>query len=49
MVNLAAAGKLLSRFGASKGGFTRAEQLTDKQRSNIARKAANTRWRTEQA
>lgn len=49
MVNLAVAGKILSRLGASKGGFSRAEQLTGLQRSEIARKAANKRWRTEQA
>jgi hypothetical protein len=34
----------LSKLGASKGGKARAESLTAKQRSKIAKKAAQTRW-----
>ena len=34
----------LSRLGASKGGNARAESLTPKQRSKIAKKAAKARW-----
>lgn len=34
----------LSKLGASKGGKARAESLTPKQRSKIARKAAKSRW-----
>jgi hypothetical protein len=34
----------LSKLGASKGGKARAESLTPKQRSKIAKKAAKTRW-----
>ena len=32
------------RLGGLKGGKARAKKLTRKQRSEIARKAANTRW-----
>ena len=32
------------RQGGIKGGVARAEKLSAKQRSRIARKAANTRW-----
>lgn len=41
----------LSALGASKGGKARAESLTAKQRSKIAKKAARARWkkRTEAA
>jgi len=34
----------LSKLGASKGGKERAESLTAKQRSKIAKKAAKARW-----
>jgi len=34
----------LSALGASKGGKARAESLTAKQRSKIAKKAAKARW-----
>ena len=35
----------LSKLGASKGGKARAESLTPKQRSKIAKKAAKARWK----
>jgi hypothetical protein len=34
----------LGRLGGQKGGKARAEKLTPKQRSDIARKAAASRW-----
>jgi hypothetical protein len=34
----------LAMLGASKGGQARAESLTAKQRSKIAKKAAKARW-----
>ena len=34
----------LSKLGASKGGKARAQKLTAKKRSEIARKAAKSRW-----
>ncbi len=34
----------MSKLGSSKGGKARAESLTAKQRSRIARKAARARW-----
>jgi hypothetical protein len=34
----------LGRLGGLKGGLARAAALTSKQRRDIARKAANTRW-----
>jgi hypothetical protein len=34
----------LSKLGAAKGGKARAESLTAKQRSKIAKKAAKARW-----
>jgi len=34
----------LGRLGGQKGGKARAEKLTAKQRSEIARKAARARW-----
>lgn len=34
----------LGRLGGKKGGLARAAKLTPKQRQEIARKAANTRW-----
>lgn len=34
----------LSKLGASKGGKTRAKNLTAKKRTQIAKKAAQTRW-----
>jgi hypothetical protein len=37
----------LGRLGGKKGGRARAEKLTPKQRSEIARKAAQARWRGE--
>lgn len=36
----------LSKLGASKGGKARSEKLSSKERSEIAKKAANARWRT---
>jgi len=35
----------LSRLGARKGGLARAAKLTAQQRREIARKAAEARWR----
>jgi hypothetical protein len=35
----------LSKLGAAKGGKARAESLTAKQRSKIAKKAAKARWK----
>lgn len=35
----------LSRLGARKGGLARAVKLTAKERSKIARKAAEARWK----
>ena len=35
----------LSKLGASKGGKARAESLSKKRRSEIAKKAADTRWK----
>lgn len=40
--NLAAV--ILGRLGGKKGGLARAKKLTAKQRSEIARKAAQARW-----
>ena len=40
--NLAAV--ILGRLGGKKGGPARAKKLTAEQRSEIARKAANSRW-----
>ncbi len=37
----------LGRLGGLKGGKARAKKLTAVQRSEIARKAANTRWKKE--
>jgi hypothetical protein len=39
---------LLGRRGGLKGGKARAEKLSDEQRSQIARKAANARWSKEE-
>jgi len=39
----------LGRMGGKKGGVIRAERLTPRKRSEIARKAANTRWKTSSA
>jgi hypothetical protein len=36
----------LGRLGGQKGGKARATKLTPEQRSEIARKAAQARWRT---
>lgn len=36
----------LSKLGASKGGKARAENLSAKRRKTIAKKAAETRWKT---
>jgi hypothetical protein len=36
----------LGRLGGMKGGAARAKALTPEQRSEIARKAAQSRWRT---
>ena len=38
----------VGKLGASKGGKARAEKLTPKQRSEIARKAAEARWAKRQ-
>lgn len=38
----------LGRLGGMKGGKARAEALTPKQRSQIARKAAEKRWETRE-
>jgi hypothetical protein len=38
----------LGRLGGLKGGKARASKLTKKQRSEIARKAAKTRWSKKQ-
>jgi hypothetical protein len=35
----------LSKLGASKGGKARAEKLSSNRRSNIAKKAAKSRWK----
>jgi hypothetical protein len=35
----------LSKLGASKGGKARAKKLTKKQRTEIAKKAATSRWK----
>lgn len=35
----------IGRLGGLRGGKTRAERLTPEQRSEIARKAASTRWK----
>ena len=35
----------LGKLGASKGGKARAKKLSKKQRIEIAKKAANTRWK----
>jgi hypothetical protein len=37
----------LGRLGGLKGGKARAQKLTPKQRSTIARKAAGARWRKD--
>src|ERR1700720_1092123 len=39
----------LSKLGAAKGGKARAESLTAKQRSKIAKKAAKARWKKRPA
>jgi hypothetical protein len=39
------AGSQLGRLGGLKGGKARAEKLSAEERSEIARKAAATRWR----
>jgi hypothetical protein len=39
----------LSKLGAAKGGKARAESLTPKQRSKIAKKAAKARWKKRPA
>jgi hypothetical protein len=36
----------LGKLGGRKGGLTRAANLTAKRRSEIAKKAARTRWRS---
>ena len=41
---VSAAASALSKLGASKGGTARAKNLTAKRRSEIAKKAAKTRW-----
>lgn len=37
----------LSKLGASKGGKARAKKLSKKRRSEIAKKAAQARWRSK--
>ena len=39
----------LSKLGASKGGKARAKKLSKKRRSQIAKKAAQARWRKKPA
>ena len=39
----------LGKLGGPKGGRARAEKLTPEERSEIASKAARTRWKTGQA
>jgi hypothetical protein len=39
--------KALGRAGGLKGGKARAEKLTPEERSEIARKAAQTRWKAK--
>jgi hypothetical protein len=39
--------KALGRVGGLKGGRSRAEKLTPEKRSEIARKAAQARWRAK--
>jgi hypothetical protein len=41
------AARILGRQGGLKGGPARAESLTAEERSEIARKAAKTRWQRE--
>ncbi len=43
-----AAAVALGRLGGKKGGKARAEKLTPEQRREIARKAAETRWKKGQ-
>jgi hypothetical protein len=43
-LDITAATKVMSKFGASKGGRARAETLTDEQRREIARNAVMTHW-----
>ena len=43
-----AAAKALGRRGGQKGGPARAAKLTAEQRSEIAKKAAQARWRSEE-
>ncbi len=43
-----AAGKALSNLGAKKGGTARANTLTPTERSEIAKKAAQARWKLEE-
>lgn len=38
----------LSKLGAAKGGFSRAKKLSPKRRSEIAKKAALSRWKLNQ-
>lgn len=38
---------ILGRLGGQKGGKARAKKLTPEQRSEIARKAAQARWKQE--
>jgi hypothetical protein len=44
-----AAAVMLGRLGGKKGGKARMASLTEEQRSALARKAAQTRWRKKQA
>jgi hypothetical protein len=37
----------LSKLGASKGGIARAKSLSDRKRKQIAKKAAEARWRSK--
>ena len=39
----------LGKLGGRKGGLARAKNLTPEQRKDIARKAANARWRKSQS
>lgn len=44
---VSAAAKALSMLGASKGGKARAAGLSSRRRKEIARKAAETRWKSK--
>lgn len=47
-IDAKSAAALLGRLGGLKGGKARAEKLTQKQRSAIAKKAAEARWHDQE-